>query len=298
MTPAGLLAAALVVLTTLAAGHAVDGHRSAALVTRLGAGAPHAGAAGPGWWRRPPVRLRAVLDDAALPGGATRAWRAWSGLAAPVTLLSLAAGGLPLAALAGLGWVAGPTLVVVGRRGASGRAVEAALPDALEAMARSLRSGAATRQALDEVAEVTPGALGHELRAVSRSLASGSTLEAALGSFAHRRPEPGVRLAVAALLLGAEAGGAHARALDGVAASVRARLGVAREVRALSSQARLSAVVIGAAPVAFGLLAAGTDGAGTEFLLRTPLGLGCLTLGLGLDGVGAVWMHRLAQVEA
>jgi tight adherence protein B len=106
-----------------------------------------------------------------------------------------------------------------------------------------------------------------------------------------------VRLAVAALLLGAEAGGAHARALDGVAASVRARLGVVREVRALSSQARLSALVIGGAPLAFAVLAAGADGEGARFLLRTPLGLGCLSGGLLLDAVGALWMHRLAQVE-
>ena len=65
----------------------------------------------------------------------------------------------------------------------------------------------------------------------------------------------------------------------------------------MSSQARLSALVIGVAPIAFAVLAAGMDGEGARFLLRTPLGLACLAVGLGLDGLGALWMHRLAQVD-
>jgi tight adherence protein B len=207
------------------------------------------------------------------------------------------AGGAILAALSVLAWCAAGALVLSLRRGAAGRAVEEGLPDALEAMARSMRSGASTHQALLEVAVATPGLLGDELRATTRDLAAGVGLEPALGALARRRREPGVRLAVAALQLGADAGGAHARALDGVAASVRARLGVVREVRAMSSQARMSALVIGVAPLAFAVLAAGMDGEGARFLLRTPLGLACLTVGVVLDGLGALWMHRLAQVE-
>lgn len=261
---------------------------------------PGAGGAG-AWWRtverEVPARLAPLVEDAALPIAAGQAWVVWVGGGSLLALAAFVAGGLGAAIIAGVAWVAVAAAVLVLRRGASGRAVDAALPHALEAVARSLRSGAGTHQALAAATVATSGPLGVELRQVCADVDAGRGIERALTSFEDRRPEPGVRLAVAALLLGAEAGGAHARALDGVAEGVRARLAVGAEVKALASQAQLSALVIATAPLAFTTLAAGADGATASFLFRTPVGLACLAGGLVLDGVGALWMHRIAQVE-
>ena len=86
------------------------------------------------------------------------------------------------------------------------------------------------------------------------------SLASALDGWAERRPLPSVRLGVAALALAAETGGASARAVDGVAETIRGRLAVGAEVRALSAQARLSALVIVLAPLAFSALAVASDG--------------------------------------
>ena len=126
----------------------------------------------------------------------------------------------------------------------------------------------------------------------------GTALVEALEGLASRRPRPGVRLAVAALCLGIDTGGAQARAVDGVAATIRERLAVEAEVRALSSQARMSALVIGLAPLGFGVFAAATDPRTSDFLLRTPGGLVLLGAGLLLDGAGWLWMQRLCRVTA
>ena len=124
----------------------------------------------------------------------------------------------------------------------------------------------------------------------------GAGLVEALEALAARRPRPGVRLAVAALCLGVDTGGAQARAVDGVAATMRERLAVEAEVRALSSQARMSALVIGLAPLGFGAFAAATDPRTSEFLLHTPVGLALVCVGLLLDGAGWLWMQRLCRV--
>ena len=178
------------------------------------------------------------------------------------------------------------------------RAVERELPEALDAVARSLRSGSSLRRAVDEAACSVAGPLADDLARVRRALDAGDPLGDALERWAANRPVPGVRLAVAALSLGAETGGASAQAVDGVAATLRTNLGIAAEVRALSSQARLSALVIVLAPVAFSLLAFTTDPTAASFLLRTPLGLGCLAAGLVLDAVGWLWMRRLTAAVA
>ena len=71
-----------------------------------------------------------------------------------------------------------------------------------------------------------------------------------------QRPSPRSRLAAVALGVAAETGGAQARAVDAVAATLRERLAVHADVRAQSSQARLSATVIALLPVAFVVWAA------------------------------------------
>jgi Flp pilus assembly protein TadB len=58
----------------------------------------------------------------------------------------------------------------------------------------------------------------------------------------------------------------------------------------------MSALVIVLAPVAFTALATSTDRRTAGFLLRTPFGLTCLTLGIGLDLLGWWWMRRITAI--
>ena len=247
----------------------------------------------------PPPRVAAALADADLPVPPAVAWTLWLVAVAAGSLVALVAGGPGLAGVALVALGAGPALAVRTRRGRADTRIELALPVALEAVARSLRSGASLRQAVEEAGRASSGggrALAAELARAAAEAAQGASLVAALEAVAVRRPLPGVRLGVAALCLGAETGGAQARAVDGVAATVRERLAVAAELRALSSQARISALVIGLAPVGFGAFAAATDPRTAQFMLHTPAGLALLVCGLILDTVGWLWMQRLAKV--
>lgn len=186
------------------------------------------------------------------------------------------------------------------RRGLDARAAaeaEASLPAVLEEIARGLRTGASLRQAVVEAAPSAPGLVADELRCVTVALEQGSPLVEALEEWATSAGRTGVGLAVAALCLGAETGGAQARAVDGVAATLRERLAVASEVRALTSQTRASMLVIAASPLAFCAFASATDPRTSAFLFRTPVGLACLTAGLALDVVGGLWMRRLSRLQ-
>jgi tight adherence protein B len=254
--------------------------------------------AGPRWALAPPAWLRPRLDRADLTADTPVLWSAL--VAAAVSLVPLAAvvGGLGLAVVVALALAGGPLLALALMGDRRDRRIEARLPEALEGVARGLRSGASLRLALGEAAQAASGALAGDLAGVVVAADSGVPLATALDGWLERRPLPGVRLAVATLGLGAETGGAQARALDGVAETLRGRLAVAAEVQALSSQARLSGLVIALAPLVFSGLAVATDGRTAAFMFRTPVGLGCLVLGLALDACAAVWMFRLCRVEA
>jgi tight adherence protein B len=300
-----VILAAVVALAVLGAGAlARAAHRLSRRDVVAGRfGGPLAPPATPAHSRRPlpapPVRVAGALADADLPLPAPVVWTAWLAMLGAGTLLAVVAGGPGLAGLAVIALVAGPALVVRSRRGRADTRIEQALPLALEAVARSLRSGASLRQAVEEAGKGTAGAgraLAGELSRAAAEADQGASLVAALEAVAARRPLPGVRLGVAALCLGAETGGAQARAVDGVAATVRERLAVAAELKALSSQARMSALVIGLAPVGFGGFAAATDPRTAQFMFHTSAGLALLAGGLVLDTLGWLWMQRLAKV--
>ena len=178
------------------------------------------------------------------------------------------------------------------------RQLERALPFALDDVARSLRSGGSLRMAIVEAASRASGVLGADLARVATELDDGCPLHDALARWEERRRVRSVRLTVAALSLAAETGGASARAIDGVAATLRVNLSIAGEVKALASQARMSALVIVLAPLAFTALAASTDHRTARFLVATPFGLACLAGGLLLDTIGWAWMRRITAVVA
>lgn len=215
-------------------------------------------------------------------------------------------------AVAAVAVVIGPALAVVvalalvfgpkaARRLGAERAVDhyvEAVPEVLESVGRALRAGAATRRALAVAARGAPTALADDLGEVVRRAEQGVPLGAALERWATGTTVPGVGLAVAALTLAGEAGGDAARSVEGVAATLRDRVALRRELRALAAQARLSALVVAAAPLGFAVVTAAADPATARFLLSTPVGGACLVVGVGLDVAAWTWMDRITRSVA
>lgn len=201
-----------------------------------------------------------------------------------------------LAALgpAGQRWSAGPWRTPWRRAGEQRRVVRE-LPDALEDVARSLRSGTSLRVALGEAAGAERTGARGDLAIVVEWAQRGEPLGTALDAWARWRPLPEVRLAVAALGLGLEAGAASARTVDGLALTLRERAAVVGEVHAQAAQARLSALVIAALPVAFTTWTCLTDRRIATFLFATPAGWGCLLGGITLNAIGIMWMRRITR---
>jgi tight adherence protein B len=172
------------------------------------------------------------------------------------------------------------------------------LPLWLDACARSARAGASLRHALiDGAASLAGGPLADELRPFVGALERGVPLGLAVDEQrATGRCSPHRSLVWRALTLASRSGGPAADLLDAVAATLHERAALAREVRALATQARASAVVLVAAPVVFAISAAMADARVLAFF-ASPLGVGCVLIGLVLDAFGAWWMSRLIGDE-
>ncbi len=165
-----------------------------------------------------------------------------------------------------------------------------AIPEALELLARALRSGASVRTAVDTVANDLPDA---DLVQVASRVHGGLSLADALDRWADGHAD---RQAAASLLvLGHSSGAAMAASLDRAAASLRQRHAVGDEIRALTAQTRVSGVVVAVAPAAFGAVVALVDYEAVRVLFTTGIGLVSLAVGMALECLGVWWMSRLSR---
>lgn len=164
-------------------------------------------------------------------------------------------------------------------------------------MSAGLRAGSTVGESLGDLAAGN-GALAPDLRRLDARSHLGVGLVDALAQWPHERPLPGVQAVAGALALAVSVGGACAAALEGLGESLRAREATIREAQALSAQARISAFVVGGAPVAYLVFVSLADPGSLDGLLMTTAGQACLAVGLGLEGVAALWMRALLRSEA
>jgi tight adherence protein B len=191
--------------------------------------------------------------------------------------------------------VAGPVGLGLAR-GRGQRRFVAALPEFVDLVAARLRSGHTVATALID-AVATRGPVAADVGRVLRRVELGESLADALAWWSDERRLDAVRAVAGALVVASGTGGAAADALEGLARSLRDQLGARAEAAALSSQARMSAVVVGAAPIAYVAFASAVDPDAAAVLVTTPVGRACLVIGLGLDLLGVAWMRRIVRSE-
>jgi tight adherence protein B len=124
----------------------------------------------------------------------------------------------------------------------------ARFPDAIELMVRGLRSGLPISETLGVVADEIPGAIGDEFRTVSDKMKIGRTMEAALQDTADRLGTPEFQFFVITLAIQRETGGNLAETLANLADVLRKRAQMKLKIKAMSSESKASAWIVGALP--------------------------------------------------
>ncbi len=172
------------------------------------------------------------------------------GIAVVVSLLLIVKGvpillALLVAIVAGAGL---PHFIVgklIKRRGAK---FTARFPEAIELMVRGLRSGLPISETLGIVAQEVPGPVGDEFRTVSDKMKIGRTMEAALQDVADRLGTPEFQFFVITLAIQRETGGNLAETLANLADVLRKRAQMKLKIKAMSSESKASAWIVGSLP--------------------------------------------------
>ncbi|MCJ7422066.1 type II secretion system F family protein [Sphingomicrobium astaxanthinifaciens] len=121
-------------------------------------------------------------------------------------------------------------------------------PDAIELMVRGLRSGLPITETLGVVATEIQGPVAEEFKLVSDRMKVGTTMEAALQEVADRLGTPEFQFFVITLSIQRETGGNLAETLANLADVLRKRAQMKLKIRAMSSESKASAYIVGALP--------------------------------------------------
>jgi tight adherence protein B len=121
-------------------------------------------------------------------------------------------------------------------------------PDAIELMVRGLRSGLPITETLGIVASELRGPVGVEFQAVSDKMKIGRTMEAALQETADRLGTPEFQFFVITLAIQRETGGNLAETLSNLADVLRKRAQMKLKIKAMSSESKASAIIVGSLP--------------------------------------------------
>jgi tight adherence protein B len=213
-------------------------------------------------------------------------------------LLTLLLGNIVIGLLAGVAvGYAGMRLILSVRISRRLNAFRDQLPDVLQLVASSLRSGLSLPQALDAVVrEDSQPAAGEFSRALAEARI-GASVEDALDAAAVRMDSVDLRWTVMAIRIQREVGGNLAEVLSQTVATMRERASLRRHVRALSAEGRLSGYVLIALPLTLAAWLFLTDRSYLRPLWTTPLGVLLVIVAAVLFVIGVIWMRAAVKVE-
>jgi tight adherence protein B len=131
----------------------------------------------------------------------------------------------------------------------------ASFPEAIDTMCRGLRSGLPVSESIASVGREMPDPIGLEFHRISDGVRMGKTLESSMWEVARRIDVPEYRFLIIAMAIQKETGGNLAETMGNLADLIRKRRQLRLKVKAMSSEAKASAMIIGSLPfIMFGLL--------------------------------------------
>ncbi|MFT4471284.1 type II secretion system F family protein [Arthrobacter sulfonylureivorans] len=217
-----------------------------------------------------------------------------AGSAAGAALGLLLAGPVGALLLAVASPAAAKTLLVI-RAGRRRAAFADQLDDSLQLLASGLRAGHSLLRAVDAVSTESPAPTSQELRRVINETRLGRDLGESLRDTADRMGSQDFHWVAQAIDIHREVGGNLAEVLDQVSGTIRERSQIRGQVKALSAEGRISALVLMVLPFGLGgFLLVASPGYLDKFT-QSPLGFMLLAVGAGLLVAGGLWLRKVVS---
>ncbi|MFY9588633.1 MAG: type II secretion system F family protein [Actinomycetota bacterium] len=190
-----------------------------------------------------------------------------------------------------------PRLVLAQRVAKRESAFLAQLPDTLQLLSGSLQAGYGFMQAIDTVAKEAQPPASAEFSRVLAEARLGMPIDEALNSMAERVGGEDFRWVVLAINIQRQVGGNLAALLTTVSNTLREREMVRRQIKVLSAEGRLSAVILVALPFVLAGYISVVNPGYIGKLFDETVGKIMIAGGLVLMTIGVFWMRKIIKID-
>lgn len=156
---------------------------------------------------------------------------------------------IPLSLLAAVLGFFAPRWYVSYLQGKRLKAFNDQLGDIINMMVSALRAGYSVLQAMEVVAKEMDPPASEEFDRVVKEVQLGLPMDRALDNLLRRVPSDDLDMTITAIKVQQEVGGNLAEVLDTISFTIRERVRIKGEIRALTAQARYSAYLVGMLPI-------------------------------------------------
>ncbi len=214
-----------------------------------------------------------------------------------MVILTKGIGMWPLALVAGIGGWLMPSFFVKNRIKKRLKLLNEQLGDAITMMSNSLKAGYSFFQAVDMVAEEMSGPIAEEFGILKKEVNLGLNTEKALENMVNRIKSEDLELMVTAVMIQRQVGGNLAEVLDKITETIRDRVKIKGEMKALTAQGRVSGLVISLLPVILCGIIYLINPEQMSLLFTRPLGLLMVGLAVVMEFTGIMLIRKLVKIE-
>ena len=199
-----------------------------------------------------------------------------------------------------LGFVGGlalPPMFLRRRRTIRMNKFEEHFPEALDLMSRAIRAGHAFSAGLKMVADECSDPVGPEFRKAFDEQNYGLPLKESLNNLADRVPLLDVRFFSTAVLIQRDTGGNLSEILDNLAAVVRERFKIRRQVRVHTAHGRFTGYVLLALPAFLGFALSIINPEHMRMLFDDKIGQMMIVAAIVMQSIGFFWIKQVVKIE-
>jgi tight adherence protein B len=171
----------------------------------------------------------------------------------------------------------------------------AALPEAIDMLARALRAGHSVVGALEMLAENAQEPAASEFGEVFKQLNLGLSIRDALMQLLDRVPSPDLRVLVTAIMVQKDTGGNLVEILDRTVYVIRERLRIQGEIQIQTAQGRLTGWILSGLPIVMMVLLNLVNPGYSGILFHDPAGQKLIYFGLGMLVVGSLVIRHIVN---
>jgi tight adherence protein B len=189
-----------------------------------------------------------------------------------------------------------PPMYVQSAKGKRLRKFEKQLGDALLLIANSLRAGFSFLQAMSSISEEMQEPIGKEFALTVREINMGVDMDTALDNMVDRVRSTDLLMTVAAVKIQRQVGGNLLEILVSISSTIKERLRLKNDIRVMTAQGRVSALIIGLLPVFLALMIMLINPTYLLKFVQKPAGIAMLAVGLVMEVIGFIVVRKVVTI--